>query len=172
MTGSQVSWQELLDLVAQLDESGIADAEILTGDVHVRISRSALPVSGTAPESVAPFSGAAGESAPARDSADVVPARTGGDVATAAEVPAGQDDSLVDVTAPMLGTVYLRPSPDAAPFVAVGDQVSADSTVAVIEVMKLMNNVAAGVSGRIVEITAVEGTMVEYAAVLFRVDPT
>jgi acetyl-CoA carboxylase biotin carboxyl carrier protein len=75
------------------------------------------------------------------------------------------------VTAPILGTLYLRPSPDADRFVAVGDTVAADTTVAVIEVMKLMNPVPAGVAGTVTEICAAEGSMVEYGQTLMRVEP-
>lgn len=75
------------------------------------------------------------------------------------------------VTAPILGTLYLRPAPDAEPFVAVGDTVAVDTTVAIIEVMKLMNPVTAGVAGVVAEICAAEGSMVEYGQPLLRIDP-
>lgn len=74
------------------------------------------------------------------------------------------------VTAPLLGVLYLRPSPDAEPFVKVGDTVTPDTTVAIIEVMKLMNNVTAGSAGTVVEVCRQEGQMVEHGDVLFRLE--
>ena len=69
----------------------------------------------------------------------------------------------------MLGTFYRAEAPGAAPFVEVGAEVEPDTTVCIIEVMKMMNSVPAGVSGTIVEIAARNGELVEYGAPLFRV---
>jgi acetyl-CoA carboxylase biotin carboxyl carrier protein len=91
--------------------------------------------------------------------------------AIAAALPAGADTSLLDIRAPMLGTYYGAPKPGAAPFVTVGGRVSADSAVAIIEVMKLMNSIAAGVDGVVVEVLARDGDLVEFDQVLLRVRP-
>jgi len=80
-------------------------------------------------------------------------------------------DDLLAVPSPMLGTFYRAESPGATPFVEVGAEVEPDTTVCIIEVMKMMNSVAAGVSGRVVEICARNGELVEYGAPLFRVAP-
>jgi acetyl-CoA carboxylase biotin carboxyl carrier protein len=80
-------------------------------------------------------------------------------------------DELLAVPSPMLGTFYRAESPGATPFVEVGAEVEPDTTVCIIEVMKMMNSVAAGVSGRVVEICARNGELVEYGAPLFRVAP-
>jgi acetyl-CoA carboxylase biotin carboxyl carrier protein len=78
-------------------------------------------------------------------------------------------DGLVTIESPMLGTFYRAESPGAAPFVEVGATVEPDTTVCIIEVMKMMNSVPAGVSGTVVEIAARNGELVEYGAPLFRV---
>jgi len=65
-----------------------------------------------------------------------------------------EDASLVAIRAPMSGTFYRAPAPNAPPFVEVGSKVSASDTVCIIEVMKLFNTISAGVDGTIVEITA------------------
>jgi acetyl-CoA carboxylase biotin carboxyl carrier protein len=78
-------------------------------------------------------------------------------------------DGLVTIESPMLGTFYRAEAPGAAPFVDVGTDVEPDTTVCIIEVMKMMNSVPAGVSGTIVEIAARNGELVEYGAPLFRV---
>ena len=78
---------------------------------------------------------------------------------------------LTDVAAPLLGTFYRAARPGAAPFVEVGARVGPDSIVGIIEVMKLMNTVRAGVGGVVREICARDGVLVEYGETLLRVDP-
>jgi acetyl-CoA carboxylase biotin carboxyl carrier protein len=92
--------------------------------------------------------------------------------APAAAVPQASDDaSLLEVRAPMLGTFYGAPKPGAEPFVAVGGRVSANTAVGIIEVMKLMNSISAGVEGVVVEVLARDGDLVEFDQVLLRVRP-
>jgi acetyl-CoA carboxylase biotin carboxyl carrier protein len=79
--------------------------------------------------------------------------------------------ALLEVRAPMLGTFYGAPKPGAAPFVAVGGHVTADTAVGIIEVMKLMNSISAGVDGVVVEVLAHDGDLVEFDQVLMRVRP-
>ncbi len=76
---------------------------------------------------------------------------------------------VVDLCAPMLGTFYSRPKPGADPFVTVGSKLAPDTTIGIIEVMKLMNSIPAEVSGEIVEICVSDGGFVEYGQVLMRV---
>jgi acetyl-CoA carboxylase biotin carboxyl carrier protein len=87
--------------------------------------------------------------------------------AVAAGAP--RDANLVDVPAPLLGTFYRAPKPGAAPFVEVGSAVDEDTVVAIIEVMKLMNTVRAGVRGVVAEIRAQDGALVEYGEPILRV---
>ena len=75
------------------------------------------------------------------------------------------------IDAPMLGTFYRAEAPGAKPFVDVGAKVSEDTTVCLIEVMKMMNSISAGVEGTIVEICAENAELVEYGQPLFRVEP-
>ena len=77
-------------------------------------------------------------------------------------------DSLM-VPAPLLGTFYRAPKPGAPPFVEVGAQVAEDSIIGIIEVMKLMNTVRAGVRGTVTEILAADGALVEFGETLMRV---
>jgi acetyl-CoA carboxylase biotin carboxyl carrier protein len=78
---------------------------------------------------------------------------------------------LVDVLSPMVGTLYRASAPGAPPFVEVGDRVRADTALCIIEVMKLMSTVSAGVVGQIAEICVQNGAPVQYGDVLFRVRP-
>lgn len=89
----------------------------------------------------------------------------------AAAPAASGDASLLEVRAPMLGTFYGAPKPGAAPFVIAGGRVNADTAVGIIEVMKLMNSISAGVEGVVVEVLARDGDLVEFDQVLMRVRP-
>ena len=75
------------------------------------------------------------------------------------------------VRAPMVGTFYRAPAPEAAPFVAPGQAVQADTTVCIIEVMKLMNSIEAGAAGVVKEILVENGAGVEYGTPLVVIDP-
>jgi acetyl-CoA carboxylase biotin carboxyl carrier protein len=88
-------------------------------------------------------------------------------VVTAA--PPAADPNLHEVTAPLLGTFYRSPKPGAPPFVEVGARVEEETIVAIIEVMKLMNTVRAGVSGTVTEILVADGALAEYGETLLRV---
>ncbi len=77
--------------------------------------------------------------------------------------------ALQDLPSPLLGTFYRAPKPGAPPFVEIGAQVEADTIVAIIEVMKLMNTVRAGVRGTVAEILKADGALAEYGETLMRV---
>ncbi|KGR78399.1 acetyl-CoA carboxylase biotin carboxyl carrier protein [Ureibacillus manganicus] len=81
------------------------------------------------------------------------------------------DESLHKITSPMVGTFYQAPSPDAAPYVKVGDKVSDEKIVCIVEAMKLFNEIEAEVKGEIVEILVKDGQLVEYGQPLFLVKP-
>ena len=74
------------------------------------------------------------------------------------------------IDAPMLGTFYRASAPGERPYVEVGSQVEPDTVVCLIEVMKMMNSVKAGVAGTVVEVCATNAALVEYGEPLFRVD--
>jgi acetyl-CoA carboxylase biotin carboxyl carrier protein len=77
-----------------------------------------------------------------------------------------------DVPAPLLGTFYRAPKPGAPPFVEVGSPVEEDTIIGIIEVMKLMNTVRAGMRGTVTEILGRDGVLVEYGETLLRIAPT
>lgn len=86
--------------------------------------------------------------------------------------PTVVDPNVHDVASPMLGTFYRAPKPGAPPFVEVGATVEPDTVIAIIEVMKLMNSVRAGVRGTVTEILAGDGALVEYEQTLLRIRKT
>jgi acetyl-CoA carboxylase biotin carboxyl carrier protein len=81
------------------------------------------------------------------------------------------DPTLLEVTAPLLGTFYRAPKPGAAPFVEVGAVLEEDTIIGIIEVMKLMNTVRAGARGAVAEICVQDGALVEFGQVLLRIAP-
>lgn len=121
-----------------------------------------------------------------RGAADMLPASGSGSRASAdsaapavgpAAAPAAvdaepaADGGRLEVRAPLVGSFYRAPKPGAAPFVEIGSEVGADSVVAIIETMKLMNSVYAGAAGRVVEICIGDGGFVEQHQVLMRLAP-
>jgi biotin carboxyl carrier protein len=101
------------------------------------------------------FSRAPGEAAAAPEEHAVSPSASG----------------LVEVTSPMVGTLYRAGAPGEAPFVEVGDRVEPGTKLCIIEVMKLMNSVAAEVAGEIAEVCVQNASPVQYGDVLFRIRP-
>jgi acetyl-CoA carboxylase biotin carboxyl carrier protein len=85
----------------------------------------------------------------------------------AVEVPAG----AVVIKSPMVGTFYRSPEPGAKPFVEVGQRVSPDTTVCIIEVMKLMNSIAAGCDGTVTHVLANDAEPVDVGQLLIIIDP-
>ena len=144
--------KKLIDLV---QESGIAELEITEGEEKVKIVKGGtVSVSTVAPVS-APAVAESRSAAPA-----AAPAAT-----PAAEAPAGQEGHVVK--APMVGTFYRSPSPDAKPFVEVGQAVKEGETICIIEAMKLMNEIEADASGVVKAILVENGQPVEYGQPLF-----
>ena len=82
-----------------------------------------------------------------------------------------REEGLVEINSPLLGIFYRAPKPGEAPFVEVGARVSTETVIGIVEVMKLMNSVSAGVSGEIVEIIGANGELVEHGEVLMLVRP-
>lgn len=79
------------------------------------------------------------------------------------------EDGVTEIISPMVGTFYRKPSPENDNYVEVGDQVTSDSIVCIVEAMKLFNEIEAEISGEIVEVLAGDGELVEYGQPLFKV---
>jgi acetyl-CoA carboxylase biotin carboxyl carrier protein len=109
--------------------------------------------------------GAAASPPPARESPPAAPEPGRPDT------PAAADDGATTIAAPILGTFYRAEAPGKPPFVEVGSKVEPDTIVCIIEVMKMMNSVPAGVSGTVAEVIAENARLVEYGEPLFRVEP-
>ena len=132
-------------LIELVEESGIAELEVKSGDEAIRIVRPGGP-SPLAEAPSAPTEAAAIDTKPR-------PART-------------------SLTAPMAGTVYAAPSPGAAPFVHLGAEVAVGEVLCIIESMKMMNEIPAQAAGRVVEVLLRDGEPVAEGQPLFRIEPT
>lgn len=142
---------ERIEALLQLMESHeLAELELEEGDFKVRLAKR---VSGAdLPMVVAPGGGAAPAAA-----------------ASAAEPEV--DPNLKPVESPIVGTFYRAPAPDAASFVDVGDTVDEDTVVCIVEAMKVMNEVRAGMRGTVAQVLVENGEPVEYGQPLFLVRP-
>ncbi len=78
--------------------------------------------------------------------------------------------NIIEIKAPMVGTFYRTPSPDAEPFVEVGSKIEEDQVICIIEAMKLMNEIKSGVKGKVLEVLVENGEAVEFDQPLFRVE--
>jgi acetyl-CoA carboxylase biotin carboxyl carrier protein len=91
--------------------------------------------------------------------------------AAAPEQGTADDDNLIEIPAPLVGTFYSAPSPDAEAYVSVGSQVSEDTVVCILEAMKVMNEIKAEVSGTIKKVLMKNGEAVEFGQAIFLVEP-
>jgi acetyl-CoA carboxylase biotin carboxyl carrier protein len=80
------------------------------------------------------------------------------------------DKNIVEIKSPMVGTFYTKPSPDADNFVKVGDHIEPDTTICIVEAMKVFNEIAAEISGQVVAILVENEEPVEFGMPLFKVD--
>lgn len=137
------------EIAELLNDTGLSEIEVETGDVRIRVARQATAVSTTV---AAPVAAPAAAPAPAAEAPTPAPSN-------AADHPGA-------VKSPMVGTAYLAPEPGAAEFIKVGDQVSAGQTLVIIEAMKTMNPIAAPKAGKIVDIIVANEQPVEFDEVL------
>jgi acetyl-CoA carboxylase biotin carboxyl carrier protein len=142
-------------LVELMKEHDLNEMDLEQGEQRIRLRRSG---SGQVVANTAPVAAAA-EPAPA---AAATPA--------AAAKPAADDGNTVLIKSPMVGTFYSAPSPDAVAYVKVGDHVGPDTTICIVEAMKVFNEIPAETSGKIVAILVENGDPVEYGQPLFKVD--
>ena len=139
-------------LIELLEESGIAEIEIKEGEESVRISRHGSSAVTTAPiqYATAPM--------PAPAAAPVAA------VEAAAEEPAPSGHV---VKSPIVGTYYSSPSPGAPAFTKVGDTVKEGDTLCIVEAMKILNQIEADISGKVVEVLVENGQPIEFGQPLF-----
>ena len=136
----QVDIKLVRQLAELLNETGLTEIEVEDDDRKIRVARTlqaaSVAVAAPAPAAAAPAAAPAAPSAPA--------------------------DHPGALKSPMVGTVYLAASPEAAPFVSVGDTVKEGDTVVIIEAMKVMNPITATKGGKVTQVLVANGQPVEY----------
>ncbi len=138
---------EAIRLLTELmKEQGLAEVELAQGDDYIHVRRAGVDAASGIPMMAAPVAppAAVEEKAPAK------PVKT--------------------INSPMVGTFYLSSSPEAKPFVAVGDTVGPETTICIIEAMKVFNRIPAETSGKIVEVLIANGAAVEFGQPLFAIE--
>ena len=150
--------KDVAEIIRLLEESSFDELELESGDIKLSLRRGEGGVAPAIPRE---------RTKPAAAKAE----------APAEHKPAGKaaapssDPNAADVPSPLLGIFYRAPKPGEAAFIEVGAKVEADTVIGIIEVMKLMNSVRAGVKGEVVEILAANAALVEYGETLIRVRP-
>ncbi len=139
----QVDIKLVRQLAELLNETGLTEIEVEDDDRKIRVART-LQAASVAVAAPAPV--AAPATAPA----------------AAPEAPTAPADHPGALKSPMVGTVYLAASPEAAPFVSVGDTVKEGDTIVIIEAMKVMNPITATKGGKVTQVLVSNGQPVEY----------
>jgi len=151
--------RKIKKLIELLEDSDVAEIEIVEGEESVRIARGATAVG--APVMAQPQQFAAPAIAPTpANVADVAPSGDAEDL-----LPPG-----TIVESPMVGTFYRSPSPGAKSFIEIGQTVSKGDTLCIIEAMKIMNQIVAETSGTVRAIVVEEGQPVEFGEPLIVID--
>lgn len=143
--------EKIRRLIDLMKEHELSEVDLKQGDQRVRIKRGGeiLPT--------APFVASSG--------AQRVSSSVEGIEASLAP------SNMKVIASPMVGTFYRSSGPDSAPFVKVGDRIGPETTVCIIEAMKVFNEIPAGVSGQVVAILVENGAPIEFGQVLLKIDP-
>ena len=147
--------KKIESLAKLMQETGLTGLELVEGDVELRLERQQEVVA------VAP-------AAPVMPVTTPAPAAGAEALGVSHEQAAPQKEGTL-VLSPTVGVFYASPSPDARPFVEVGDQVKKGDTLCIIEAMKLMNEIPSEVDGTVAEICVGNGQVVEFNQPLFRI---
>jgi acetyl-CoA carboxylase biotin carboxyl carrier protein len=135
--------RKLIELLREFD---LNEIDLRDSAKRIRIRRGGAMVMAAAPAAAAPAAAAS----------------------TSAKAPVEEEKNATYIKCPMVGSFYSRPKPDQPPFVKVGDVVSADTIVCIVEAMKMFNEIPAGVSGKIVEVCVKDGEPVDVNKPLFK----
>lgn len=159
--GSNVNLEEIKELVAYVEASKLTKFSLKKGDFELSLEKESLLAPSIRHHVAAPIA-----NEEAFQSELPLKGERGG-----VKHNEPQQQTGVFVTSPMVGTFYTSPAPDQPVFVKVGDRVTEHTVVCIIEAMKVMNEVKAGVAGKLVEVVADNAQPVEFGSKLFRVQP-
>jgi acetyl-CoA carboxylase biotin carboxyl carrier protein len=145
-------------LVELMKEHDLGEIDLRQGETRIRLRRELAPASGGAmlPAAAAPAAALPSTAAPSKD-------------ASPAQAAAEAEQTAV-ILSPMVGTFYSAADPESPPYVKVGDHVGPETTVCIVEAMKVFNQIPAEVSGKITAVLVENGESVEFGQPLFKVD--
>jgi acetyl-CoA carboxylase biotin carboxyl carrier protein len=147
-------------LVELMNEHDLSEMDLRQGEMRIQLRRVGAPViqqTAPSPAQVHPIGPPAAEVPKAESAAP-----------TAESKP--QEEHIALITSPMVGTFYSSPDPDASPYIKVGDHVHKETTVCIVEAMKVFNEIQAEVAGKIVAMLVDNGEPVEFGQPMFKVD--
>ena len=147
------------ELISVMDGSKLSELEVEVDGARVRLQKESAPAKQNVVAMAAPM--------PAMDAGRSAP--SGAASPASGATPASSQ--YKHITAPMVGTFYAASAPDADPYVEVGSVVDEETVICIVEAMKVMNEIKAEMSGKIVEVLVNNGEPVEYGQPLFLVDP-
>ena len=141
-------------LVELMKEHDLSEIDLREGATRIQLRRGSEPIMTAVP--VRPAGPAAAPAAPA--------------ASTEAAPPKVDEAHVATIKSPIVGTFYSAPNPDSPPFVKVGDHVGPETTVCIVEAMKVFNQIPAEVSGKIMSVLVENGQPVEFGQPLFKLD--
>jgi len=154
-SGDTFDLRKIRRLVELMNEHDLSEIDLRQGEVRVRLRKNHGMIVPAGSVAYAPAA---------------APAPAASSTASPAAPAAPADEQLALVKSPMVGTFYASSSPESPAYVKVGDHIGPESTVCIIEAMKVFNEIPAGVSGRIAAVLVENGEPVEYGQPLFKVD--
>lgn len=157
--GGAFDLKKLRRLIELMDQHDLSEVDLREGDMRVRLRRPSSTPQGiplvAGPPAAIPYEPQQGPA-----------------LQQPGSVPAPAEEKSTEITSPMVGTFYSASAPDDEPYVRVGSHVDANTTVCIIEAMKVFNEIEAEVAGEIVEVLVENGQAVEFSQPLFRVRPS
>ena len=167
-----LSFSELRDLVAALNQSDVAELTLKSADFELTLRKQSAPAPVLIADAATRLPAASTSSGWAMPSPAPAPQPATAQPSAASTPPPTVTSDLLEITSPMVGTFYRSPAPNESPFVNVGDRIQSGQTVCIIEAMKLMNELEAEISGEVVEILVENSDPVEFGQPLMRVKPS
>lgn len=143
--------ERIRQIIELMEQHDLSEVDLQQGEEKIKLNR--------------------GSAAPAYAPA-VAPVPVAAAPAPAAAAPAADTSGTITINAPMVGTFYARANPDSEPFVKVGDTITEDTIVCIVEAMKVFSEIPAECRGKVVEILVNDQEAVDYNKPLFRIEPT
>jgi acetyl-CoA carboxylase biotin carboxyl carrier protein len=148
--------KEIKEIINLMNEHNLSEIEVDKGDQKIKLKKSPSPGAGVVIEQPA-------LSMPVQQIPEQV---------TEKPEPEKKPSNLIEIKAPIVGTFYNAPSPDAEPFVEAGQEIEVGHVVCIIEAMKLMNEIKSEVRGKIIDILVENADPIEFGQILFLIEPS